>query len=173
MVRRMFAIFIFTAILATLQIPAQAASVRDPDDPLPRLDIRSASAVQVSEHRLRLKLVFWDRTPQWLLRRRAARIEMSDQAPKRAQQVFGFRFWPNSAGDLRITWGEPGSACCYHARARHPDLFTYAAIIPVSMDGWLVKSFRAARTTRLPPCEKPRCGLVGAHVVDKTRWVRT
>ena len=173
MLRRILTVCISVGILAALQAPAQAASVTDSDDSLPRLDIRSASAVQISEHRLRLKLVFWDRTPVWLLRRRAARIEMSDQVPKDAHQVFGFRFWPNKDGRLRITYGEPASACCGHSRARHPDPFTYTATIRFSMDGALVKSFRAARTARLRPCWKQSCGLVGGRRVDKTRWVST
>jgi hypothetical protein len=171
MFRRALVASIALLVLAALPAAAEATTVNDRDDPLPRLDIRRASVAQVDEHHLRLQLVFWDRTPQWELRRRAARIEMSDAGPAEAQAQFGFRFWPNNAGKLRISYGEPGSTCCGHARARHPDPFTYKAVIRFSLDGALIKSMRASRTTRLPPCSRPRCGLVGGAIVDRTRWV--
>jgi len=174
MLRKMLVVCLALSSLVALQVPARAASVTDRDDPLPRLDIRSATAVQVSHNKLRLKLVFWDRTPPWFLRRRAARLEMSDRAPgHHPQPIFGFRFWPNKHARPRISYGEPGSTCCGHQRARHPDAFTYVALVPFSMHGALVKSFRAARTKLLPWCWRPRCGVVGGTLVDTSRWVST
>jgi|tagenome__1003787_1003787.scaffolds.fasta_scaffold20557326_2 hypothetical protein len=174
MLRRTLVVCVALGTLVCLQVPARATSVTDRNDPLPRLDIRSASVVQVSPNKLRVRLVFWDRTPFWLLKQRAARIEMSDRAPgHHPRAMFGFRFWPDRHAHLRISYGEPGSACCGHARARHPDPFRYVALVRFSMHGALVKSFRAARTTQLPRCQRPRCGLVGGTLVDKTRWVST
>src|SRR4051812_44218928 len=80
--RRIMTICLTAGILATLQVPAEAASGSDPNEAPTRLDIRSASVVQLTERKLEVTLVFWDRTPQWLLRRHAARIEMSDALPK-------------------------------------------------------------------------------------------
>lgn len=174
MLRRMLLLICIVAgAFATLQTPALAALVSDPNEPIRRLDIRSASVEQVSENKLRVTLVFWDRTPMWLLRRHAARFVMSDAAPKYAQPQFGFRFWANRRGQLRITWGEPASACCGRQGARHPDPFTYMAVIPVSLDGLLIQSFRASRTARLRPCWHAACGLKGGKIIDKTAWVRT
>jgi hypothetical protein len=170
--RRIMTICLAAGILGTLQAPAEAALVSDPNEPPTRLDIRSASVVQLTE-KLEVTLVFWGRTPQWLLRRHAARIEMSSALPKHADSQFGFRFWPNKRGQLRITWGEPGSACCGRQGARHPDPFTYTAVIPVSLHGLGIQSFRASRTARLPTCWHVFCYLTSGRIVDKTVWVRT
>jgi len=172
MFRRTLGVCITVGTIAALQSPARANTVNDQDERLPRLDIRSASVVQVSEDELQVRLVFWDRTPQWLLRRHAARIEMSVARPKHASPALGFRFWPNRRGHLRITWGDPASDCCVRHGAQHPDPFTYLAVIPFSL-GATVQSFRALRTARMKPCWHAVCGLFGGRVVDKTRWVRT
>lgn len=174
MFRRAMTACVATGIVFALQAPAQAASVTDPNEPPTRLDIRSASVVQVTPHRVQITLVFWGRTPKWLLRRHAARIEMSYEAPKNAREELGFRFWPNRRGQLRITWGEPASACCSRQGAQHPDAFTYLAVVPFSVDGFIppIRSFRAVRTARLPPCWHAICGVLGGKIVDKTAWVR-
>jgi len=175
MFRSIMTVCLVAGILATLQPSAGAVSVSDPNDPLTRLDIRSASVVQLTEKKLAVRLVFWGRTPMWLLRRHAARIEMSYEVPKNAHEELGFRFWPNRRGQLRITWGEPASACCERHGAQHPDPFTYLAVVPFSMDGFIppIRSFRAARTARLPVCWHAICGVAGGRIIDRTAWVRT
>jgi hypothetical protein len=162
-----------TGLLAAVQAPAEAASVNDPNEPITRLDLRSASVLQISADELQVRLVFWGRTPMWMLRRHAARVEMSFDAPKNAHEALGFRFWPNRRGQLRITWGEPASDCCARHGAQHPDPFTYLAVIPFSLDGAIppIQSFRAVRTARLQPCWHVICGVAGGKIVDKTAWV--
>jgi len=175
MLRRTLAVCIMVGTIAVLQGPARAKSITDSDDGLPRLDIRSASVTQMARDEVELRLVFWDRTPQWMLRRRAARIEMSFARPKHASEALGFRFWPNRRGQLRVTWGELASDCCARHGAQHPDPFTYLAVIPFSLRGAVpaLQSFRALRTAQLKPCWHTICGLSGGRHVDKTAWVRT
>jgi hypothetical protein len=176
--RRMLpTILIVGTVIAALPTPARAATRSDPDDVGPRLDIRSVSVAQV-HHRTRVTLVFWDRTPVSLLRRRVARLEMSTRAPSRASAGYGFRFWPNSRGRLRITYGDPGSGCCGHDRAEHPDPFTYTALIDFSLDNPYppesdrIKTFRGATTRRVHCGLSRRCGLSGGRSIDRTPWTR-
>jgi hypothetical protein len=175
MVRRTLLVCISVAILATLPTAAQAVSVSDPDDPATRMDIRRASAVQVTDSKLRLKLVFWTRVPIPVLRHRVAGFEMSFEVPKHAHPAFGFRFWPTRHGRLRITYGEPASACCAQDWAHHPDPFTYVALIRFSMQDAVppLKSVRAAGTRRFRSCWHRDCGLLITRRVDTTRWVST
>ena len=175
MLRRVMCLLVLAGVVLTSATPAEAATVSDPNERPTRLDIRSASVVQISRDEVQITLVFWGRTPQWLLRRHAARIEMSFQKPRSAYPSLGFRFWPNRRGQLRITWGEPASDCCARHGAQHPNPFTYLAVIPFSLGGAVpeLKSFRAVRTARLAPCWHAICGLSGGKVIDKTAWVRT
>jgi hypothetical protein len=179
MIRRLvvtvFIVAVGGSVVPTL---AQAVTISDPDDVGPRLDIRSVATVQIHHH-LQLTLVFWDRTPIWLLGSRAARLEMSTRAPSHAQPLFGFRFWPNGRGRLRITYGDPGSSCCGRHGAQHPDPFTYTALIKFSLahplgdvDSDPIKTFRGSTTRTLSCGFSRRCGLLGGRLIDKTPWTR-
>ena len=173
MIRRLLITVAVAAAVSALPAVAQATTSFDPDDVGPRLDIRSASRVEVG-HRLRVTLVFWDRTPVWLLRTRVARLEMSTRAPGHASHgaLYGFRFWPNDRGRLRITYGESASSCCGHHAAEHPDPFTYTALIRFTPNGGPIKSFRGSTTRKVDCGFTPRCGLSGGQAIDNTRWAR-
>ena len=145
MLRRSLAVCITVGTIAALQSPARANTVNDQDDRLPRLDIRSASVVQVAEDELQVRLVFWDRTPQWLLRRHAARIRDELCEAEARVPSPGFRFWPNRRGQLRITWGEPASDCCARHGAQHPESLHIS-----SVDSLLYRWRSRARASELP-----------------------
>jgi hypothetical protein len=172
MIRRLLFTVAVAVAVAALPTVAQATTTFDPDDVGPRLDIRSVSRSEVGEDQLRVTLVFWDRTPVWLLRARVARLEMSTRAPSHASRgaLYGFRFWPNDRGRLRITYGESGSSCCGHHAAQHPDPFTYTALIRFTPNGGPIKSFRGSTTRRVNCGFTPRCGLAGGAPIDNSRW---
>jgi hypothetical protein len=173
MMRRVLrTVFIIAVVVLALPTPAQAATTSDLNDVGPRLDIRSVSTVPFSHDRFQLTLVFWDPTPVWLLRTRVARIEMSTRGPShaRAGAQYGFRFWPNSSGRLRITYGEAASSCCGRDGAQHPDPFTYSALIRFVPNGSPVKSFRGSTTRRVDCGLSARCGLSGGRRIDNTAW---
>jgi hypothetical protein len=150
MFHRIVTVCITAGILATLQAPAEAASVSDANDAPNEADIRSASVVQLTEKKLEVRLVFWGRTPMWLLRRHAARIEMSYEV-RRTLMKIGFRFCRTDVDSCAL----PGAS--QHrlaASAMEPNTrsFTYLAVVRFSMDRFIppIRSFRAARTARLP-----------------------
>jgi hypothetical protein len=160
---------VILGVVAT-DVSARAAgstSVLDANDVGGRLDIRSVSVARPSSQKTRVKIVFWNRVPVWLLRRRAARVEMAVDG----SYAYFFRFWPNKKGWLRVTWGDPGSNCCDVSPAAHPDAHTYiSSMIPT--DGILYPyptSFRGVTTHKFDPCSGSRCG-VGGKQWDRTRW---
>jgi hypothetical protein len=171
MVRRLvLTASIIAAAISVLPVGARATTSLDPNDAGSRLDIRSVTRLVVHDGHLRLTLVFWDRTPIHMLRRRAARVEMGFSRPHDAIADSIVRFWPNRRGRLRVTWGEAGSTCCGHDSARHPDPYTYTTVIAIDPSRGMTRSFRAASTRRLRCSFEPRCGILRGRTIDRTRW---
>lgn len=161
---------IVVLVVVAFAASAQATTVSDPDDVGSRLDIRSASLVQIADWRIEVTIVFWDRVPTWLLRQHAAAIETSDKGPAHAESgnvKVGFSFFRNASGRLRIIWGEGASSCCGRAPAQHPDRFTYTAIVKGSLDNWSAKSMRGLTGRKGTARE-----LTPGRLIDRTDWVR-
>ena len=163
---------IIAVVMSVVPVSARAVTSFDPNDPGARLDIRSVSRVELNDDRLQLTMVFWGRTPIHVLRRRAARVEMSFTGPHHATAESIVRFWPNQRGRLRVTWGEAGSTCCGHDGARHPDPHTYTTVIGIDPTRGEIESFRAVSTRRLNCSFETRCGILGGRTIDRTPWTR-
>ena len=159
---------------SVLPVSAQAATTFDADEVGGRLDIRSVTIIDLAGDRVLASIVFWDRTPIHLLRKRSVRVEMSSNGPHHPTggALYGLRFWPNQRGRLRVTWGEIGSGCCGHDGAQHPNAFTYTSLTHFVPNGAPIRSFRATTTRRIRCSFEPRCGLYGGRPIDHAPWAR-
>ncbi|MEX0755050.1 MAG: hypothetical protein WD556_08040 [Actinomycetota bacterium] len=144
-----------------LLVPGTAsASVFDDDDVQSPLDIRFVDVDLLDHGKTRFTLMFHDRVPPWMLRKRGALVELDEPECCR----FFVRFKTTRTGVLRTSFGDYGSSI-YHSPANHPNPFTYQAVLKA----WFMNS----------QCCKPdvyrgrttRTFRRGGPTIDRTRWV--
>lgn len=170
-------LFVATVVASCLgaALPARGQDVVtafDGDDVGHRLDLRAVTLEPASNDSSRITIAFWNRVPAWLLAHHVVRVEMSTDREDPFRR-YVHQIYRNRDHRLRLAWGDAGSSCCGRVPASHPDAFTYTAVLPFSIYGFVPPpmALRGVASRRAVKCDsRGECLFVRFKMADRTPW---